>query len=776
MRHRKSAARVFIACMLTLCLIAGTLPFAEEANAASDYNTQTASPFSNAGKKLYTHNARFAGSLIVNGVDVSEWQHAGSKWNEAKAKGVDFAILRVSYTGTTSGKQYPDSNFAKFYTEAGAAGVMRGVYVFSQAKTDEEAINEAIYAVNCLHGLGITPKDLELPVYMDYEFSGPSSGASAGRLYGISKEQAMSCAKVFCQVIRAYGYQPGIYANTSFFRNYLDNGAGLEPDVDLWCAQYYSRCESGANYSKWQYSSSAYIGDKGKTNGILSYSTGKVSNTDVNFWYISKVPSAAPVTSIYGITDYAYTGLPVKPRFEIYDGATLLTEGVDYIVGGINNVNPSTTGAYAYIRGIGNYTGQALVPITIGQGYQAHIGLNGLVENGSLIFGNKRNMVTKYLVRFANEDGTQELSHAYYKPGTPAAEIVLPEAPVKAEDEENTYTFAGWTTVKGSAPEVVTDVQAGAVTYYATYTAVPKQTEPVPAEGTPEAAQPAPADPAAIAPAEGAAAPEAPVAPADPATAEPVPAEVQPSEAPVAAEPVPAEVPAAPEAALQPVPDTLEPLAESVTEAEGTVTNYLIGGNLYGSFFRGVAAGTTVAALKDGLETYKEGDSLTFEVINAAGQPQTPTAAVKTGMMLGVYRAGVLVGTADITVTGEELNRTAANYLTRQTIFSVMPELPAVKVKATSIKSLKKGSKSFTVKVKKLKKSQASGYQVRYGRNEDMSDAKIKTIGKKYNKVSKKITKLKKKKTYYVQVRTYKTVDGVKYYSEWSKTKKVKTK
>ena len=263
MRHRKSAARVFIACMLTLCLIAGTLPFAEEANAASDYNTQTASPFSNAGKKLYTHNARFAGSLIVNGVDVSEWQHAGSKWNEAKAKGVDFAILRVSYTGTTSGKQYPDSNFAKFYTETGAAGVMRGVYVFSQAKTDEEAINEAIYAVNCLHGLGITPKDLELPVYMDYEFSGPSSGASAGRLYGISKEQAMSCAKVFCQVIRAYGYQPGIYANTSFFRNYLDNGAGLEPDVDLWCAQYYSRCESGANYSKWQYSSSAYIGDKG---------------------------------------------------------------------------------------------------------------------------------------------------------------------------------------------------------------------------------------------------------------------------------------------------------------------------------------------------------------------------------------------------------------------------------------------------------------------------------------------------------------------------------
>ena len=42
--------------------------------------------------------------------------------------------------------------------------------------------------------------------------------------------------------------------------------------------------------------------------------------------------------------------------------------------------------------------------------------------------------------------------------------------------------------------------------------------------------------------------------------------------------------------------------------------------------------------------------------------------------------------------------------------------------------------------------------------------------------VSKKISKLKAKKTYYIQVRTYKTVKGTKYYSAWSKVKKVKTK
>ncbi len=42
--------------------------------------------------------------------------------------------------------------------------------------------------------------------------------------------------------------------------------------------------------------------------------------------------------------------------------------------------------------------------------------------------------------------------------------------------------------------------------------------------------------------------------------------------------------------------------------------------------------------------------------------------------------------------------------------------------------------------------------------------------------VSFKKTKLKAGKTYYVQVRTYKTVKGVKYWSKWSAKKKVKTK
>lgn len=94
--------------------------------------------------------------------------------------------------------------------------------------------------------------------------------------------------------------------------------------------------------------------------------------------------------------------------------------------------------------------------------------------------------------------------------------------------------------------------------------------------------------------------------------------------------------------------------------------------------------------------------------------------------------------------------------------------------KPTKLTSLKKGSKRFTAKWKKVSK-QASGYQIRYSMKSSMAKSKILTV-KNYKTTSKKITRLKKKKKYYVQIRTYKTVSKVKYYSGWSRKKTVVTK
>lgn len=90
-----------------------------------------------------------------------------------------------------------------------------------------------------------------------------------------------------------------------------------------------------------------------------------------------------------------------------------------------------------------------------------------------------------------------------------------------------------------------------------------------------------------------------------------------------------------------------------------------------------------------------------------------------------------------------------------------------------AISSLTKLTKGFTVKWKK--KSGVSGYQIRYSTSSKMTNAKTVTV-KGASTVSKKITKLKAKKKYYVQIRSYKTVNGSKIYSSWSTKKYVTTK
>ncbi len=128
------------------------------------------------------------------------------------------------------------------------------------------------------------------------------------------------------------------------------------------------------------------------------------------------------------------------------------------------------------------------------------------------------------------------------------------------------------------------------------------------------------------------------------------------------------------------------------------------------------------------------------------------------------------VGKYKVTVT---FNKNSANYTGNSyTTFKINP-------KGTSISKLTKVKKGFTVKWKKqtgkMAKTRITGYQYRYSTSSKMTKATIKTV-KGYGKTSAKKTALKAKKKYFVQVRTYKTVNGTKYYSPWSKAKTIKTK
>ena len=94
----------------------------------------------------------------------------------------------------------------------------------------------------------------------------------------------------------------------------------------------------------------------------------------------------------------------------------------------------------------------------------------------------------------------------------------------------------------------------------------------------------------------------------------------------------------------------------------------------------------------------------------------------------------------------------------------------------TTVSSLKPEKKVISVKWKKGKKDQVTGYEILVATDSNFKKNKKSVIVKGYSKESKKITKLKSKTKYYVKVRAYKTIKGVRIYSDWSKVKTIKTK
>ena len=125
------------------------------------------------------------------------------------------------------------------------------------------------------------------------------------------------------------------------------------------------------------------------------------------------------------------------------------------------------------------------------------------------------------------------------------------------------------------------------------------------------------------------------------------------------------------------------------------------------------------------------------------------------------YSNNEKVGTATITITG--IGSYAGN---KTATFDIVPE-------GTNLKTVKPIKKGFRAKWKR--KKGINGYQVRWSRNKDQSSAKSKII-KKAKRASYRKVGLKGGAIYYVQVRTYKTVDGKPYFSEWSEIKPVRTR
>ena len=196
----------------------------------------------------------------VLGIDVSKWQ-GEIDWDMVKESGIEYAIIRCGYRGSVTGSLVEDPYFERNIKGALAAGVKVGVYFFTQATNEVEAVEEASMVVSLIRDY-----DVKYPVFIDTEGAGGN-----GRADGLDVDTRTVVCDAFCRTVQNAGYNAGVYASRNWYNNRL-NTASLEKYV-IWLAEYREIPIYQGYYQMWQYTS------KGSISGITG-------NVDLNISYL----------------------------------------------------------------------------------------------------------------------------------------------------------------------------------------------------------------------------------------------------------------------------------------------------------------------------------------------------------------------------------------------------------------------------------------------------------------------------------------------------------
>ena len=191
-------------------------------------------------------------------IDVS--YHQGDiDWAQVKEAGVDYCMIRAGYRGYGSGAIMEDECFKKNVEGAVSAGLEVGVYFYTQALNEEEAVEEAQFVMDL-----IAPYRITLPVAIDVE----KPEASDARGNGLDRAQRTAAVKTFCDSVAAAGYEPMIYGGTVTFAQMLE--ADTVKDYSVWYAFYNDYLYYPYELKFWQYSMSGTVpGIKGKVDMSL---------------------------------------------------------------------------------------------------------------------------------------------------------------------------------------------------------------------------------------------------------------------------------------------------------------------------------------------------------------------------------------------------------------------------------------------------------------------------------------------------------------------------
>lgn len=191
--------------------------------------------------------------VSITGIDVS--YHQGDiDWKLVAEDGIEFAMIRLGYRGYETGLINEDALAKEYIDGALNAGLDIGAYFYSQAITEQEAIEEAQFVIKMLEGKKVT-----YPVVFDWELPEDPNA----RTRDISPEMLNKCAVAFCNEISAAGYTPMIYANLRMALFKYDMSALYQHD--FWYVEYkhgYNPPLYPYELQMWQYASD------GRVNGI----------------------------------------------------------------------------------------------------------------------------------------------------------------------------------------------------------------------------------------------------------------------------------------------------------------------------------------------------------------------------------------------------------------------------------------------------------------------------------------------------------------------------
>ena len=208
-------------------------------------------------KYVFDSDGVLTSTTGIMGIDVSKW-NGTIDWNQVKASGVNYVIIRCGYRGSSAGSLIVDPKYKANIEGATKAGLKVGVYFFSQAVDEVEAVQEASMVLDLVKNYKIS-----YPIFLDVE-------ASGGRADNISKATRTAVCKAFCQTIQNSGYTAGIYANKTWLTSKIDTSQ--LGSYKIWLAQYAAAPTYTGRYEMWQYKDSGSVpGISGHVDLNLSY-------------------------------------------------------------------------------------------------------------------------------------------------------------------------------------------------------------------------------------------------------------------------------------------------------------------------------------------------------------------------------------------------------------------------------------------------------------------------------------------------------------------------